>query len=191
MSTRNPTHGQKVTDPNAPVIKEGAGAVVSDSLAAESARAGGGFASNRDTDPFGAKGSNSIFTNRDTSSATRLDPAVDAEAREAESDWAEEKKLGASGGQRGSARTAPSYVSSQFVDSKGPKGENLTEGFEGGAGNNASFNGDIGGRNDPGRKALDKIVKDNADASEMAGMPKQMGDIGDNDFTALGRNTPA
>ncbi|CAG8958112.1 hypothetical protein HYFRA_00000458 [Hymenoscyphus fraxineus] len=191
MSTRNPTHGQKVTDPNAPVIKEGAGAVVSDSLAAESTREGGGFASNRDTDPFGPKGSNSTFTNRDTSSATRLDPTVDAEAREAESDWAEEKKLGASGGQRGNAGTAPSYVSSQFVDSKGPKGENLTEGFEGGAGNNASFNGAIGGRNDPGRKALDKIVKDNADSSEMAGMPKQMGDIGDNEFTALDRNTPA
>lgn len=142
---------------------------------------------------------------------------MDAEIRMAESDWAEEKKLGASasnnpqnsggqskstavtdttgsyetGGKTSSAGTAPSYVSSQYVDGRGPKGEGLKEGIEGKEGKNASFNGEIGGENDPGRAALDKIVRENADRGEIAGMPKQQGSGGGNEFETLKSDTPA
>lgn len=139
---------------------------------------------------------------------------MDAETRMAESDWAEEKKLGAAsshypqnsggqskstattgsyetGGKTSSAGTAPSYVSSQFVDERGPKGAGLKEGIEGKEGGNASFDGEIGGKNDPGRAALDKIVRENADRGEAAGMPKQKGNGGGNEYETLKGETPA
>ncbi|KAH8811176.1 hypothetical protein F5884DRAFT_267068 [Xylogone sp. PMI_703] len=71
------------TDPaarNEP-IREGAGAVANDSLAAESTRAGGGFSQNRDSEPLGVKGGNSTFTTTDTSGARKLPPTTDASHR--------------------------------------------------------------------------------------------------------------
>lgn len=191
----------KVTDPSAAEIREGAGAVASDSLAAESSRADGGFSENRNGEPLGVSGANSVFANENTSAATRLHPASDAEARMAQEDWAEEKKLGAAattyqtqspsnGGS--SAGTAPSYVNSQFQDRSGPKGENLTEGgFDSYGAKNASFDSEIGSRDDPGRLAEQKFQRDNADAAESAGFPKQQGSTGENAFEALDRNTAA
>ncbi|KAL2073407.1 hypothetical protein VTL71DRAFT_10731 [Oculimacula yallundae] len=212
MSTRNPTHGQKVTDPNAPQIREGAGAVASDSLAADSTRSGGDFSQNRNSEPQGVSGANSTFANENTSGARRIDPAVDAEARMAEDDWAEEKKLGAAtssttypdavGGQRGSnaesggsenrTGTAPSYVNSQFNDTAGPKGKNLHEGgFESRDANNASFNSEIGSKNDPSRLAEREFQRQNADFDGIAGMPKQAGSLEDNTYETLKRDASA
>jgi len=209
MSTRNPTHGTKVTDPNAPQIHEGAGAVASDSLAAESSREGGDFSENRNSEPLGVSGSNSTFANENTSGARRIDPALDAEARMAEEDWAEEKKLGAgssypdnSGGQLGSSGnndggssnvgTAPTYVNSQYVDAGGPKGKNLHEGgFESRDANNASFNSEIGSKNDPSRLAEQKFQRQNADYDGEAGIPRQDGVLEDNAYETLKRDASA
>jgi len=210
---------QQVKDPNAQVIQEGAGAVASDSLAAESTRAGGGFSENRNSEPQGVKGSNSTFANENTSGATRLDPASDAEARLAKEDAKEEHKLGSgatsypsaaggqskglaventegsyeTGGASSNAGTAPSYVNSQFIkDQAGPHGKNLTEGgFESDDSKNASFNQEIGTENDPGRLAEEKMQRTNADAGGDAAMPRQRGVTGDNEYSALGGDTPA
>ncbi|KAH9220933.1 hypothetical protein DL95DRAFT_478258 [Leptodontidium sp. 2 PMI_412] len=205
MSTRNPTHGTKVTDSNEPQIREGAGPVASDSLAAESTRDGGGFAQNRNSEPQGVAGANSTFANENTSGARRLDPALDAETRMAEEDWAEKKKLGAAdsvGAQRGpgsdetggssSAGIAPSYVNSQFHDTAGPKGRDLHEGgFESRDSNNASFNSEIGSKNDPSRLVERKFQRQNADYDGEAGMPRQKGDLEDNTYDTLKRDASA
>jgi hypothetical protein len=215
----NPTNcSPQVTDPKAPVIQEAAGPVASDSLAAESTREGGGFSENRNSTPQSVKGANSTFANANTSGATRLDPASDAEARLAREDWEEERKLGqaatsypaAAGGQskglaventQGSyqtggasstAGTAPSYVNSQFKDEAGPHGENLTEGgFESNDSKNASFSQEIGTKNDPGRLAEQKMQRANADAAGDAAMPRQQGMTGDNEFDGLDGDVPA
>jgi len=213
MSSR----GTKVNDPHS-ILDESTGAVASDSLAAESTRAGGGFSDNRGSEPQGVSGSNSTFANTNISGATRLDPASDAEARMAEEDWAEEKKLGsastsypdAAGGQskelavedtRGSyeiggasrtAETAPSYINSQYADTAGPKGQNLTEGgFEGNDKNNASFNSDIGSKNDPGRAAEQKFQRANADAGGDGGVSRQKGLSDDTTYGSLDPSTEA
>ncbi|KAG9236235.1 hypothetical protein BJ875DRAFT_457144 [Amylocarpus encephaloides] len=217
MSTRNPSHGQKVTDPNATNIREGAGPMASDSLAAESTKSRGTFASNRDSEPSGVAGANSTFANTNTSGATKLDPAMDAETRMAQEDWAEEKKLGATansypkaaggqskalaventagssvtGGATSSAGTAPSYVQGGYTDTAGPKGRNLTEGgFESNDKKNASFNSEIGSKNDPGRLAEQRIYRENANTG-MDAIPKQKGDGGDNPYDTLGSDAQA
>ncbi|KAI9786693.1 MAG: hypothetical protein M1816_007834 [Peltula sp. TS41687] len=82
MSTTNPSHGTKVHGPNNQhIIREGAGPVTADSLAAESVRSGGGFAENRDSEPLKVKGANSTFNTTDTSAADELSPARDAAQR--------------------------------------------------------------------------------------------------------------
>ncbi|KAL9015950.1 MAG: hypothetical protein Q9185_006673 [Variospora sp. 1 TL-2023] len=76
-STLNPTH-------------EPTGPIASDSLAAESTRANGAFASNRDPAPQSVSGSSSTFNNTDTSGATAtLEPAPDAAERQAKEAWRE------------------------------------------------------------------------------------------------------
>lgn len=80
-------------------------------------------------------------------------------------------------------------MNSQYVDVGGPKGSNLTEGIEGNP-KNASFNQDIGGKNDPGRLAEEKFARDNAEGGD-AGMPTQKGGLGDNPYDTLGGSTDA
>lgn len=123
----------------------------------------------------------------------------------AEEDWAEEKKLGAAdsvGAQRGpgsdetggssSAGIAPSYVNSQFHDTAGPKGRDLHEGgFESRDSNNASFNSEIGSKNDPSRLVERKFQRQNADYDGEAGMPRQKGDLEDNTYDTLKRDASA
>ncbi|KAI4253899.1 MAG: hypothetical protein LQ352_003407 [Teloschistes flavicans] len=87
-------HGDGVkhtTDPEAyqNPIRESAGAVASDSLAAESSRSGGAFSENRNSEPLSVSGSSSTFNNTDTSGAIKLDPAPDAAEREAKEAWRE------------------------------------------------------------------------------------------------------
>lgn len=69
------------------------------------------------------------------------------------------------------------------MDDGGPKGKNLTEGFEGGK--EAGSSGEVGGKFDPGRLAEEKFTKQNADFSESAGFPTQKGDSGDNTYSSL------
>ena len=78
---------QNTTDPRAKQeLQEGAGAVASDSLAAESVRSGGGFGENRDSEPLAVKGSNSTFANTDTSGAVTLKPTASASERDSAND---------------------------------------------------------------------------------------------------------
>lgn len=96
----------------------------------------------------------------------------------------------ATGGDTSIAGTAPSYVSSQFVDTAGPKGKNLTEGgFESDDSKNASFTSDIGDENDPGRAAEQQFEKQNQAAS--GGYPSQTGTDGSGQYDALGGDTSA
>ncbi|KAF2484102.1 hypothetical protein BDY17DRAFT_322976 [Neohortaea acidophila] len=88
----------------------------------------------------------------------------------------------------GNAAPAPGYVaySSQVSDGDGapkqvPKGEGLTEGGFNSEAPNASYNTNIGGGNDPGRRALGEIEEQNAGGSgpregQISGM-KQFGDL--------------
>lgn len=86
------TQGTKnTTDPGAKLNPkyEGAGPVASDSLAAESDRAGGGFSENAGSEPLGVSGSSSTFNNTDTSGAATLDAAPNAAEREDRSTYQE------------------------------------------------------------------------------------------------------
>ncbi|KAF2431312.1 hypothetical protein EJ08DRAFT_649113 [Tothia fuscella] len=59
--------------------------------------------------------------------------------------------------------TAPSYTRDDRDETtQKPKGRNITEGGFDDSAPNASFNQDIGGKNDPGRLAEQKFAKDNA-----------------------------
>ncbi|KAL9108227.1 MAG: hypothetical protein Q9227_006965 [Pyrenula ochraceoflavens] len=71
--------GTKVTSDNAQYTKEGTGAIASDSLAAESARRGGALSSE---EPMSVAGSRSTLNTTDTSGASTLPPADDAQARD-------------------------------------------------------------------------------------------------------------
>ncbi|KAG6010226.1 hypothetical protein E4U43_008618 [Claviceps pusilla] len=136
-----PSAGTKVhAGKNAPVTREGAGPVLSDSLAAESYETGGKFGENRDAEPENAS----------------YDPACQASSR-------------ANGaGVRGTqADTAPSYITSQYTsDTHGPHGKNLKEEdfdyqqvFDG---QQRAFNAEAGSINDPGRLAEVGFEKKNA-----------------------------
>jgi len=94
------------------------------------------------------------------------------------------------GGSTSNAGTAPGYVNTQELGGK-PKGKNLTEGgFEGGSGRNASYGTDIGGKNDPGRVAVEAIVRENAKGGS-EGRPRQEGGMGDNVYAELERESSA
>jgi len=112
------------TDPENP------GLIAADSLAAESKRGGGAFSSNPNSEPIGVEGSKSTLANTDTSGATVLDPAADAEARMAQNEWDEEKRLG-------SFRTG--YADAAGGQAKDLAGTN-TRGIGGQAGNPTKAN---------------------------------------------------
>jgi len=164
------SYGTKVTDPNA-TLQESTGPVASDSLAAESTRTGGGFSENPDSEPLD---STSTSTHTNTSGTSKLEPAPDARSRSDNQpgEYKQSKALAVedttgsyeTGGGTSSAGTAPSYVNIVTAEKGGkPKGKNLTEGgFESYDGKNGSFNGDIGGKDDPGREAEFEFERRNA-----------------------------
>ena len=84
---QNTSDPERYTNPTT----EGAGPVASDSLAAESARSGGKFGENRDSQPLQQSGSSSTFNNTDSSytATATLAPAPDAAEREAKAAWSE------------------------------------------------------------------------------------------------------
>lgn len=190
------------------MIQESTGPITTDSLAAESTRAGGAFKENRNSEPQGVAGSNSTFTTTNTSGATRLDPASDAEARMAQNDWAEQKKLssgfspsdssGATGGAgtRNSRETDKSRSGDDQSQGRPlgradrPKGANLHEGgFESDDLKNASFTAEIGSEDDPGRVAENTFETRNAAAGLVS--PTQKKISGDTPYSNLSNETSA
>lgn len=163
---------------------------------------------------MGVSGSNSTLANKNTSGATQLDPAPYAESRESQKNWAEERggypdTLGgqakglaventqgssSTGGASSNADPAPSYIASQHIRDNKPKGTNLTEGgFDSDDTKNASFNAEIGSKDDPGRLAEDKIQRQNADEGASAAQTRQYGQGvgGDNQYSNLDGETQA
>ncbi|KAF1918374.1 hypothetical protein BDU57DRAFT_555968 [Ampelomyces quisqualis] len=106
-------HGQKVTtDPEGTrnPIHEGVGTVTSDSLAAESLKGDGEFGAGNPKAAASKQPSGSTTTNNtNTSNATRLDPAVDAQAREAQEGWSEQSSLKAGKGLGKESGVGPTY----------------------------------------------------------------------------------
>jgi hypothetical protein len=130
-------YSQVTTDPASKIpINEGVGTVTSDSLAGESLKNSGSFGEGNPKAAASKQPSSSTTTNTtDTTNATKLDAAVNAEARDAQEGWNEEKIMssgkglsGASSG--GAAGTAPTGLAAgKNVDPSvlQPKGANLTE----------------------------------------------------------------
>lgn len=201
---------QVTTDPRSKQeIPEAVGIVTSDSLAAESLKGSGSFGENNPHAQASKQPSHSTTTNTtDVSGATRLAPAVDAEAREAQEGWSENSQLNAGAGLQKDSGAEPTYnlsatggvpgtgetggtgvpiapgggyagsdeVSRASGDFK-PKGKNITEGGFDESAPNASFNNEIGSKNDPARAAELKIQQENAQSgADAAGGPRQ-GDV--------------
>lgn len=104
--------GQKVTnDPRAKQeAPEAVGIVTSDSLAGESLKGEGHFAEgNPHAAPLKQTSKGLTANTTDTSGATRLDPAVDAEARDAQEGWSETSQLNAGKGLGKESGVGPTY----------------------------------------------------------------------------------
>jgi hypothetical protein len=189
------SYGQKATtgtDVQDNVVYEG-GLVTSDSLAAESKLNGGTFGANNPRVGVSKQPSNSTTSNvTDTSAAERLDPAPDAATRDhgfnaqdifnkgrvepythkpvtndtddAGNDQSYEKSVGSEDFSNdrqpasSTGRSSEAQRDSDFDDSAP----------------NASFNNDIGGPNDPGRVAVNEIVKRNNENAGNSGRPRDM-----------------
>jgi len=129
---------------SAPVTREGAGSVPSDSLAAESARSGGDFGLNRDSAP----GSGPSSHQHDKGGKVSAPGEGGSNAGTS----------GALENQRSYAGTAPTYVNRQYQTYEGgPKGKDLKEvrDFEGENkdGVRAALESEPGSEMDPGREA--------------------------------------
>lgn len=155
-----------------------------DSLAGESINEGGSFAANADArGPMDQKAAGLTSNTTDTSGATRLDPAVDAEARQASEQWSESaaldagKNLGSSAGVVGSGGAAgsagPVQTSEGIANTTnqaatgavvppqvagGPKGANITEGGFDENAPHAKFDVEPGSKQDTGRQAFNPDV---------------------------------
>jgi hypothetical protein len=103
---------QVTTDPEStrnPIYESG-GTITSDSLAGESQNSGGSFGAGNPKATASKQPSKSTNTNNtDTSGATRLDPAVDAHAREAQDGWSEESQLQSGKGLGKESGVGPTY----------------------------------------------------------------------------------
>jgi len=205
--------GQKVTtDPESFNTKnENPGVVANDSLAGESIQDGGSFAANSDyRGPLDQPARSLTANTTDTSNATKLDSAVSAGVREEQDEWRENQQLNAAGtlggkesgvgptynktvsgatNQSGSGQgaQAPGYAAHpapSMGDNFQPKGKNLTEGGFDSDGPNASFITDIGGKNDPGRAALNAMEASNVPSAGGAG-PRETQVSGDGQYSAL------
>ncbi|KAF4983446.1 hypothetical protein FZEAL_1175 [Fusarium zealandicum] len=150
-SNKAPSHGTKVDlGQNAPSKTEGAGTVTSESLAAESNKEGGDFASN--TGIHSENQSSSKPTSTENSSAGRDTTSTSTSTGAAPQ---------SSSGSNSSAGTAPSYVENQSIKASGPHGKNLKEGdwdeskVEDGL--KKALESEPGSENDPSRLAEEQI----------------------------------
>ncbi|KAG9942996.1 hypothetical protein KCU85_g8957, partial [Aureobasidium melanogenum] len=190
--------GTKVTNTNEGINNpkvEKAGTVTSDSLAGESLKSGGTFGEGSHAAASSQPSSSTTTNNTDTSGATTLHAAADAEARQALEGWNEEAQLNAARGLSGNNSGAPpaptsSYLAGSTANASGttgqaPHGKNISEGGFDSNAPNASFNNDIGGKNDPGRSALNDMQRNAQQSAGDAALPKQQGVSNDGQFDVL------
>jgi hypothetical protein len=111
LCNRNTDALQVTTDPaSKQEIPESVGVVTSDSLAGESLKEGGAFGEGNPHAAASKQPSAGTTTNNtDTSGATVLPPAVDAESREAQEGWSENAQLNAGKGLGKDAGVGPTY----------------------------------------------------------------------------------
>lgn len=130
-----------------------------------------------------------------------LQAAPDAEARQALEGWNEEAQLNSARGilGNGSGDGPPptsSYLASSSKASQAnssgfpgsaqhPHGKNITEGNIDASAPNASFTTDIGGKNDPGRQAVNDLARNAQQSAGDAGIPKDKGVSNDGQFDVL------
>ncbi|KAI4737486.1 hypothetical protein E4T50_12017 [Aureobasidium sp. EXF-12298] len=191
--------GTKVTNTNEGINNpkvEKAGTVTSDSLAGESLKTGGSFGAGSHAAASSQPSSSTTTNNTDTSGANTLQAAADAEARQALEGWNEEAQLNAARGLSGNNSGAPpaptsSYLAGSTANASGtiagqaPHGKNISEGGFDSNAPNASFNNDIGGKNDPGRTALNDMQRNAQQSAGDAALPKQQGVSNDGQFDIL------
>lgn len=167
---------------DAPIVKEGAGQVAPDSLAAESYNAEGDFASNRNVDVTSKKTASSSGTGSGNSASNPKESyqhSTDSPNAAAGTD-------GFSSGQR---QTAPSYVNSQFAkDPNGPHGKNITEDPDM-SGRPGNPNPTLGSKDDPARLA-EKDIQLKGSSIPGSG-PRQTGIDGEQPYGALDPETSA
>ena len=185
---------------------ENPGVVTSDSLAGESITGGGSFGANSDArGPMNQPSASTNTNTTDTSGARTLDAAPDAEARLAQEGWHETSQLNAGSSLSGQSSGGAGPTYSAAVSGAGgenvnpasgagsaqagaPKGQNLQEGGFSSDAPNASFNTDIGAKNDPGRAALGKMEA--SDVPVGGGEGLRQGQISkDGQFDALGETS--
>ncbi|KAI9663630.1 MAG: hypothetical protein M1821_007120 [Bathelium mastoideum] len=165
--------GTKVTtDPESRrnPVNEGPGTITSDSLAAESLSSGGAFAAGNPSAGAMGQSSRGTTTNTtDTSSATRLDPAPDAESRDAQQGWSEEAQLNTGRGQGKEAGVGPTYATAAAGgrSSADESGSGIGGGSTGAGGQDV----DIGG----GVSASRAGVTDRETGGAISGMSKPHG----------------
>lgn len=83
-----------VRNPQRTGERERPGPLAYDSLAADSIRADGAYLENKVSEPLGVRGYQSTLNTEDTSAATVIPPATDAEARLPETSWRKQRALG-------------------------------------------------------------------------------------------------
>jgi hypothetical protein len=176
MSPTAPSKGQKVDlGQNAPIKEEGAGKVASESLAAESTKEGGEFASNE-----GIRSENQPSSGSENTSSGRTTNTSSAPSSGSGSGAAPE-----------SADTAPSYVNNQYIKASGPHGKNLKEGIDDSKtedGLKKALAAEPGSENDPSRVAELQFQQSQTAAGRDAG-PKQSELSGKTAFDALNNET--
>ncbi|KAI1169372.1 hypothetical protein F5B18DRAFT_21090 [Nemania serpens] len=150
MSHKAPSTGTKVSaGANDPIIQEGPGTVKSDSLAAES----------------------QAFRQANAAGLERQQHRPQEGASAPHSQGAVSMPRETGGGS--SAHTAPSYVDNQFRrDPSGPHGKNIKEDESigtGGEAKNASFEAEIGSKDDPSLLAERKFYQANSVAPGSSG----------------------
>ncbi|KAF1836307.1 hypothetical protein BDW02DRAFT_628918 [Decorospora gaudefroyi] len=149
------SHGTKVTnDPAANnKINEAVGTVTSDSLAGESLKNSGSFGEGNPKAAASKQPSSSTTTNTtDSSNATKLDAAVNSEAREAQQGWNEEKTISSSKGLGKESGVGPTYVGTGSAVNSSGETRGTSTGTSGGAdiqGNIAPTAGVAGQNIDP------------------------------------------
>jgi hypothetical protein len=173
--------------------------VTSDSLAADSIRAGGDFGANQKSTGISDQPSRG-FTGKttDTSGARELSGEDDTTQSELDSDIKYGKDAGV--GPTYNTRDTSNYANTSATEGDGtnyggqggvaptsmwnntdekvykPKGANLKEGGEiTGDEPNESFRAEIGSKNDPGLAAENKMARMNADAASASGFKRDSG----------------
>ena len=183
---------QVTTDPASKIpIYEGVGTVTSDSLAGESLKGDGSFGQGNPKAAASNQPSASTTTNTtDISNATKLNPAVDAEARDAQAGWSEQQQISAGKGLTGtSSGTSGGGVTGGYAGAGDearapgelrPKGVNITEDPE--LHGKREF-GAIGTNKDPARQAELEFAKRDASIAGVSSKGSLQG--GESKFSGL------